>query len=107
MIFAAMTIFIIHIIMLSAGALDNQDMTLRLGWVANDMKLADQTMPKVYTIVMRNLNNITKREELSDYFNGFGEVMDLYVLLDSKNTTKNRGYCFVEYADETIANEIL
>ena len=47
------------------------------------------------------------KKDLLDYFCTFGEVLDLSAPPSSEDSTKNRGCCFVKYADEKVIGEIL
>lgn len=61
---------------------------------------------KIYTVFCKNLSFETKREELSEYFRKFGPIYNLSLPLDPQHEGRNRGFCFVEYKDEEIAQRV-
>ena len=107
MIFAVATIFTTYIMMLSVSAADNQNVASTSGEMTNDMKLANQSEPEVYAIVVTDLDNEVKEKMLLNYFSDFGEIIGMYMLLNAENGMKNVGYCFIEYTNEKAVNEIL
>ncbi|KAI5149984.1 heterogeneous nuclear ribonucleoprotein A/B/D [Enteropsectra breve] len=72
--------------------------------------LVDQAKPKtnykIYTVFVKNLSFTVKREELLEFFNKFGKVYNLSLPIDTENEGRNRGFCFVEYNDEELANKV-
>lgn len=60
----------------------------------------------LYTVFVGNLDHDMKREELSDYFREFGEVIDLSMPLNIRDW-KNSGYCFVIYDDIKSIDRVL
>lgn len=72
--------------------------------------VVDQAKPKtnfmLYTVFVKNLSFDTKKEELLEYFNKFGKVHNLSLPIDLENPDRNRGFCFVEYTNEEIANKV-
>lgn len=62
---------------------------------------------KIYTLFVKNLNYNTTKSELKEHFERFGKVYNISLPIDSENTERNKGFCFVEYTDpESIKNAL-
>ncbi|KAI4291845.1 heterogeneous nuclear ribonucleoprotein A/B/D [Pancytospora philotis] len=73
--------------------------------------VVDQARPKtnfcLYTVFCKNLSFDTTKPELLEHFNKFGgKVHNLSLPLDTENEGRNRGFCFVEYTNEELANKV-
>lgn len=73
--------------------------------------VVDQAKPKtnfmLYTVFCKNLSFDTKKPELLEHFNQFGKVHNLSLPIDTENEGRNRGFCFVEYTNEELANKVV
>lgn len=63
-----------------------------------------QAKPKqnksIFTLFVKNLNYDTKKEELQEHFEKYGKVFNISLPMDTENTERNKGFCFVEYNEE-------
>lgn len=62
---------------------------------------------KIFTVFCKNLSFDTTKEDLQEHFNTFGPVYNISLPMDTDHEGRNRGFCFVEYKDEDVANRAM
>ena len=55
-------------------------------------------MGSLIRVTAASLSHLQSQEDLEEYFNTFGEVVDCQVLMDEE-TGKNKGFAFVLFDD--------
>ncbi len=60
-----------------------------------------------WTVFVKNLPYGAKSEDLEEYFGRFGKLYNVSVPFDTENENRNKGFAFVEFYEEKVANKVV